>query len=259
MKHTFTITTIITLTLLATLSGCKKDYPSNKHSVGTVKDICGNTYNYVKIGEQYWMAENMRCNKYDTQSERAGASLFTSNKKTLDPCYVDATDPSYCKSSSYSSKLTDAQIKMLGYLYNYSAAVGLTADNETNINESSFDQNRQGICPNGWRVPNYEDWNTLKSFIESTSGDYTAAQRLKSASGWYGSDGDGTDDYGFTALPAGVFSFSEVCVAGYNTFFFDASYHNGYTSVAEFICEETGMYLGSVGKNVFLSVRCIKN
>jgi membrane protein implicated in regulation of membrane protease activity len=67
------------------LVGCnKKNEPTNEDNAsqaqiaGTVTDICKNTYNSVKIGEQYWMAENMRCNKYDTESERPNATLSTS-------------------------------------------------------------------------------------------------------------------------------------------------------------------------------------
>lgn len=248
---------------IAFLASCNKknepensDAPQNDETSGTIKDICGNTYNYVKIGDQYWTAENMRCNKYDSESEAKGETISTADKASFTPCYIDATNPSYCKASPYSSKLNDTQIKALGYLYNYSAAVGITADNEANTDESSFGEKRQGICPNGWHIPNFEEWASLRDFV----GYSIASKCIKTTSGWYGKDGNGTDDYGFAALPAGVFYFSEeISMAGYNTAFFVASYSDGRATYEGITSEENGMRDGTVRKDTFLSVRCVKN
>lgn len=54
--------------------------------------------------------------------------------------------------------------------------------------------------PNGWRVPTLSDFNSLISAIGGNS----SAKKLKSTSGWL-NDGNGTDDYGFHALPAGTY------------------------------------------------------
>jgi uncharacterized protein (TIGR02145 family) len=51
-------------------------------------------------------------------------------------------------------------------------------------------------CPVGWRLPASEEWNTLVTFA---GGAYTAGTKLKAKS----SDWNGTDDYGFSALPGG--------------------------------------------------------
>lgn len=50
---------------------------------------------------------------------------------------------------------------------------------------------------NGWHLPSKEEWQTLTSYVGSNS-----ATKLKSTSGW-NSNRNGTDDYGFTALPVG--------------------------------------------------------
>jgi len=55
----------------------------------------------------------------------------------------------------------------------------------------------QGICPDGWHLPTRTEWNAL--FTE-VGGKSTAGKILKSQTGW---DGNGTDEYGFSALPAG--------------------------------------------------------
>jgi uncharacterized protein (TIGR02145 family) len=55
------------------------------------------------------------------------------------------------------------------------------------------------VCPSGWRLPDTLDWNHL---AESAGGWENAGKKLKSANGW-NDNGDGTDEYGFTALPGG--------------------------------------------------------
>ena len=59
----------------------------------------------------------------------------------------------------------------------------------------------QNACPSGWHVPNVDEFNTL---LENIGGSSVAGLKLKSTSGW-NSNGNGLDEYGFTALPAGTF------------------------------------------------------
>src|SRR5574344_1613567 len=68
------------------LSACSQETPDiNKY----VTDCEGNVYPVVKIGYQYWMAENLKCTKYDTKSEKAGQTLSTSDNETDAPYYTD--------------------------------------------------------------------------------------------------------------------------------------------------------------------------
>ena len=55
-------------------------------------------------------------------------------------------------------------------------------------------------CPESWHLPTIDEFKTL---FDAVGGQSTAAQKLKSTSGW-NDDGNGTDDYSFTALPAGI-------------------------------------------------------
>ena len=223
---------------------------------GSVKDVCGNTYNCVKIGGVYWMAENMRCNKYDTQSERAGATLSTSNNGTYAPYYTDASDKSLWDSFSqeYSGNLTSDQRNKLGYLYNWAAAVGLASESAAKNQTSSFSGNRQGICPNGWHVPTVAEWNTLENYLGSNAG-----KKLKSTSGWY-NGGNGTDDFSFAALPAGWACGSVYGVALYAYFWSATPY---YISTA-YLCglhfdDDSLLSSDNVDKDSAQSVRCIRN
>ena len=63
------------------------------------------------------------------------------------------------------------------------------------------------ICPKGWHLPSEAEWDVL---INYAGGD-TAGTKLKATSGWNdyeGESGNGTDDYGFSALPGGVCPYS---------------------------------------------------
>ncbi|MCL2100623.1 MAG: fibrobacter succinogenes major paralogous domain-containing protein [Fibromonadales bacterium] len=54
------------------------------------------------------------------------------------------------------------------------------------------------VCPKGWHLPSDEEWQILVDFV----GDNEAGEKLKAKSGW-NEDGNGMDDYGFSALPGG--------------------------------------------------------
>jgi len=57
------------------------------------------------------------------------------------------------------------------------------------------------VCPSGWHLPSREEWNDL---VAVAGGNATAGKALKSTSSyWINRNGNGTDDYGFSALPGG--------------------------------------------------------
>ena len=64
----------------------------------------------------------------------------------------------------------------------------------------------QRICPEGWRLPTKSDWESLLQEVGADSLNeilWKGSSKLKSLSGWE-NEGSGTDDFGFTALPAGM-------------------------------------------------------
>jgi uncharacterized protein (TIGR02145 family) len=80
------------------------------------------------------------------------------------------------------------------------------------------------ICPKGWHLPTDKEWDKLFLFVDGDKGtespydSETAGKHLKAVSGW-NKDGNGTDKYGFSALPGGfgdsVGSFGYVGSGGY--------------------------------------------
>jgi len=131
------------------------------------------TYKTIKIGTQTWMAENLNY---------VGDGY-------IGLCYGDRPreqirNPENCEK--------------YGRLYDWSEAMGL----EGKYNQSKFgsvDENVQGICPSGWHLPSKEDWNDLMAAV---GGDNVAGKKLRAKNGWDNND-NGTDDYGFSALPGG--------------------------------------------------------
>jgi len=87
--------------------------------------------------------------------------------------YQTKTDSSWCYNNSADS------CKKYGRLYGWNTA--------------------KTVCPSGWKLPDTADWDRLKT---AAGGREIAGKKLKSKSGWK-ENGNGTDDYGFSALPGG--------------------------------------------------------
>jgi uncharacterized protein (TIGR02145 family) len=154
-------------------TNCKKDNDENKIPIetGTVTDIEGNVYKTVKIGTQWWMAENLKVTRYR-------------NDKPI--VYLDdsAHKGAYCwYNNDIAYKATS------GALYNWYAVA-----------------NSQNLAPAGWHVPTENDWRTLKDYLGDNPWSDPSSGKMKSTSGWVdymGSSGNGTNSSGFNALPAG--------------------------------------------------------
>lgn len=232
--------------------GCKKDTP-----VVVVEKCDASSYRQVTIGDQVWMVENYRCSKYATESEaykEGRTSLNRSEAYATTPYYTDATKvhlPDFMPSE---------MIQQIGYMYNWAAAVGVADGVEQ---KSFFKEQRQGICPNGWHIPSYDEWNKLQNYIEITQhkGTGTAGYHLKTTSGWSGSC-NGDDIYGFSAMAAGVSLGYSVYDVGSTTYFWtDATYgeeENGAYCRA-LSQDSKSLQLTKHGKEHGLSVRCLKN
>lgn len=274
-----------TATITATADGKKRTCTVSMTEYGTVKDCQNNTYKTVKIGEQWWMAENMRATKYspnNTASKNLTISILQKGAQMLmsSPACIDASnranwDMTYAYGQGTTDGLTDEMVGKLGYLYNWTAAVGVADGTEIT---TDFTGNRQGICPDGWHVPTDYEWGQLKSFVETTDeyGSGTAGKHLKSVNGWWNGSADykpGADTYGFYALPAGVYQLSgktayyRLDYTGTHTVFWtcslDPSSKVGYAQNRYMIYFYDELQYGNsnlwTAKNHGCSVRCVKN
>ncbi len=119
----------------------------------------------------------------------------------------------------------------------------------------------QKVCPTGWHLPSEDEFNALSATVGGKS---TAAKMLKSQTGWK-RNGNGTDAYGFAALPAGEMyrnDFSNFSDNGNHAYFWSAT-ENPYTEGEAYRYSmnlDDDAYLYSIGKGRnWFSVRCLKD
>jgi len=113
-------------------------------------------------------------------------------------------------------------------------------------------------CPSGWHLPSRAEFVTL---IEAVGGDDSAGTKLKSTSGWY-KDGNGTDDYSFSVLPAGGKSGSGYYIfEGQNAYIWSSTDSDSYSAYYLYLGFDFGKALLSNdnAKDYWFSVRCVKD
>jgi uncharacterized protein (TIGR02145 family) len=213
-------------------------------SGSVVTDVDGNYYFTVKIGDQCWMKENLKVTHYPDGSP---IQLIESTEiwDVLEP---NDYDDAYCY---YDNDLNN--LDTLGALYSWAAAMGGNATLTSNTSVV------QGICPDGWHLPSEEEWMELKNFINGEGGN---ADDLKTTYGWE-ENGNGTDTYGFSALPAGwrrsSSSFDPYYdKLGYNAFYWSKTY-SGDSAVHMYLYYDQTININYNSKNHGISVRCLKD
>ena len=196
-----------------------------------VDDRDGQTYKTVKIGDQWWMAENMNY-------EMDGSF-----------CYHDSAE--YCEK--------------YGRLYLWSAAmdsVGTWSANGKGCGDGKTCLQRdpvRGVCPDGWHLPTYEEWQILIAAV----GGRENGKALKSTSGWmeyYGNEGgNGTDDFGFSALPAGFDFGGYTHESNMALFWASSELDDDYVDEMDLTFKFDYANMGAYLKSSALSVRCLKD
>ncbi|MCX6233750.1 MAG: hypothetical protein NT175_03380 [Bacteroidetes bacterium] len=143
----------------------------------------GQVYNTIQIFSQCWLKENL-----NVGTIIPGSQEMTSNGIIEKYCYNNQED----------------SCEVYGGLYLWKESM-----------QYSFDEGAQGICPTGWHLPTDDAWKILEGNVDSyyEVGDpvwdgwmdrgFDVGQNLKSQNGW-DDNGNGTDLYGFTALPGGI-------------------------------------------------------
>jgi uncharacterized protein (TIGR02145 family) len=187
---------------------------------GSVSDSNGKSYKTILIGAQTWMAENL---DYDGGDGSKGK------------CYENNT----------------ANCDKYGRLYDWETAMNEAPSSTTNPSGV------QGICPSGWHLPSDTEWDALQ--LGTNLG-----TKLKAISGWNNDDdgesGNGTDNYGFKALPGGKFTSSAFRNVGEEGIWWTSSEKDAtYAWERSLYSYSKSFSFGDCGKGCLLSVRCVKN
>lgn len=211
-------------------------------------DRDGNVYESVLIGDQCWMAQNLRVTKFPDGTLIPQIHEIDKWVK-LRP---NGIDDAFC----YYNNNQNKEAEEYGALYTWAAAMGDNAVS-SDLNPSGV----QGVCPKGWHLPSDAEWDQLVQFV---GGDFEAGGRLKEYGNehWFSPNSGGDNSSGFTALPGGYRYYIDGTFnqMGYNGFFWSSTESAGsmawYRSLSN---EQKEVSRYDSDKSYGFSVRCIKD
>jgi uncharacterized protein (TIGR02145 family) len=190
-----------TCTLTRTIDALQQSSGINFTSIGVpiglfqanLTDIDGNIYKTVKIGTQFWMAENLKTTKYND-------GTLVINVTTDNTQWVNNTTGAW---SYYNNDVVNNA--KYGKLYNWYSVSSTTNGNKN-------------VCPTGWHVPTDAEWTVLADYL---GGANIAGGKIKEVgtTDWISPNTDATNISLFTGLPGGARSgggsFSSFASYGY--------------------------------------------
>ena len=161
---------LILLTIIAGelifLTSCSKDSNRTHIEYGEITDIDGNSYKTVKIGDQWWMAENLKTKKFNDGTQITEVTDLNN--------WNGLHSPAYHIGNYYGNTL----------FYNW------------------YTVKKGNLCPDGWHVPTLNDWKLL---IDYLGGENVAGGKMKTSSWWRSPNTGATNSSGFSASPEGWF------------------------------------------------------
>lgn len=187
----------------------------------------GETYRTIKIGDQVWMAENLRFKAED----------------------------------SFAPDNEEGNVKKYGRLYTWTSALNIPAEyceqstaKDLVMMNKIKDKNYQGIAPEGWHIPSDAEWEQLIKFITGKA--KNVGVELRSSCIW---QKPGSDSFGFFALPAGYrFGSGAYCQFGKRVRFWSKTEY-GKCNAFRFGLTEESADIEGIYRTDAISVRCIKN
>lgn len=206
---------------------------------GTVSDIDGNTYKTIQIGNQIWMAENLRTKKYSDGTPLIdGIGLGDISSDYITKYYFSYNDdPNYAYT--------------FGYLYTWAAV--MNGEASSNTNPSGV----RGVCPTGWHVPSIAEWNELESYLDYND----AGGKLKEVGTdhWLSPNTGATNETGFTALPGGYKAYNGVFFGLYERTFLWMSCCEGAFATDLIRYDVSGLSSTGDSRVFGHSVRCVQD
>jgi uncharacterized protein (TIGR02145 family) len=192
-------------------------------------DSDDNNYTIVQIGDQWWMAENLKTTKYsngDSIPEVKGASDW-----------MGLSMGAYC----YFGNEPDYAI-IYGCLYNWQAVI----DN-------------RNPCPANWHVPSDAEWIVISSFL---GGEAVAGGKMKETGTvhWFSPNAGATNESGFTIVAGGNRSYGNFDMMGYGGSFWSTTpFDDIFAWNRDIFYYTTAANRHGTDKKSGLSVRCVKN
>jgi uncharacterized protein (TIGR02145 family) len=227
----------------STSNSCGDNPSINFKSKGTnigvfkdcVQDVDGNIYKTVMIGNQLWMAENLKVSKYNDGTIITNIKDENQWANTLSGawCY-------YNNDSIYNTKY--------GKLYNWYAVSKTTNGNKN-------------VCPVGWHVPDLKEWYVLEGVL----GGYQIAADLMreiDSSSWNSGNENATNTSLFTGLPSGIHGYQGFYYLNEATYWWTSTDYDTDRAPSQVISVGDGSSMvgtNATGKSGGFSVRCMKD
>ncbi len=151
-------------------------YDGRCFQCGTLLSYQEENYNTVQIGNQCWMAKNLN-----------SGTMINSTVLQLNNDNIEK----YCPNN------IEDNCDIYGGLYQWNEMMGY-----------STEEGSQGICPTGWHLPTDNEWTELTRYViddpscDTSSGCPPSGEKIK-ASPEDTPPWNGTNDFNFSALPAG--------------------------------------------------------
>lgn len=222
----------------------------------TLTDYEGHVYNTVQVGSQCWMRTNLYTTHFYDGTAIPRGDVGAGSYSDYEPYYYYLT---------YNTSM----ISTYGYAYNWKALT----KNSTTTNVDT-----QGVCPDGWHIPDDAEWEILRSYTGNFYGcgdDTTSvAKSLADVSGWnsstencspgaYPSNNNLT---GFSGFPSGgvynsPFQSGEVAYiwSRSNHYTFDTSPYYSYAHVFKISYNSQLLSKSSYSYSRAFAVRCVRN
>ncbi len=215
--------------LLDVFTGTQWKNPGFGISCGEViTDADGNLYSTVAIGNQCWMRENLNVG---TMINLATGGTNNDGEQT-----DNGTIEKYCYDNN------PANCDTTGGLYQWNEMM-------------QYETSEQGICPDGWHIPNDSDWTTLSDYL---GGDGVAGCKMKATGTAWGTSATNTSF--FTGLPAGFTAYGSFSNLYDRAFWYSntdvGEYSASYRVLMNSNCNLNGN--NNASKTYGFSVRCLK-
>ena len=242
--YRFSKAAFILLMIITTINGCKKKTTLKEkipNETSTVTDVEGNIYKTVKIGNKWWMAENLKVKVYN-DSTAISEVKATDN----DTVWANKKIGAFCKVEENSMRY--------GLYYNWYTL-----------------SNPKKIAPIGWHIPSDEEWKELEIAlgISEAEANRTAWRGEnerdkiieKNSNAWSNvlEMPVGNNESGFTALTSGCRLFNGSVGDGKTAFWWTATLNGEEVWYRNIAANHTDIFRYYTYKTYGFSVRCVKD
>jgi len=135
--------------LLMTCACEKNEVSETETKLGTIVDYDGNRYHTKKLGDQWWMVNNLKTTYYSD-----GTEIRLVESDTVWEA-LGYEDKAYC----YYNNGENSEEQTYGALYTWAAVMN------GNPSSDRIPSGVQGVCPDGWHVPSDSEWKELEMYL----------------------------------------------------------------------------------------------